>query len=82
MGGALTFAAAQHAGVDAAAPFYGIPDPAICQVGYPEGLTGPGTQGWNQGPRHAWDGEALAPGNLAAPPTRARPTANVQGAPL
>lgn len=30
MGGALTFAAAQHAGVDAAAPFYGIPDPAIC----------------------------------------------------
>lgn len=33
MGGALTFAAAQHAGVDCAAPFYGIPDPAICQVG-------------------------------------------------
>jgi hypothetical protein len=33
MGGALTFAAAQHAGLDAAAPFYGIPDPAICQVG-------------------------------------------------
>lgn len=32
MGGALTFAAAQHAGVDAAAPFYGIPDPAICDV--------------------------------------------------
>ncbi|KAI8464411.1 MAG: dienelactone hydrolase family-domain-containing protein [Monoraphidium minutum] len=31
MGGALTFAAAQHAGVDCAAPFYGIPDPAICQ---------------------------------------------------
>lgn len=30
MGGALSFAAAQHAGVDAAAPFYGIPDPAIC----------------------------------------------------
>eukprot|EP00882_Tetradesmus_deserticola_P011083 GHRQ01011718.1.p1 GENE.GHRQ01011718.1~~GHRQ01011718.1.p1 ORF type:complete len:281 (+),score=86.17 GHRQ01011718.1:216-1058(+) len=30
MGGALTFAAAQHAGVDCAAPFYGIPDPAIC----------------------------------------------------
>lgn len=30
MGGALTFAAAQHAGVSAAAPFYGIPDPAIC----------------------------------------------------
>jgi carboxymethylenebutenolidase len=32
MGGALSFAAAQHAGVDAAAPFYGIPDPAICDV--------------------------------------------------
>jgi carboxymethylenebutenolidase len=32
MGGALTFAAAQHAGVSAAAPFYGIPDPAICDV--------------------------------------------------
>lgn len=32
MGGALTFAAAQHAGVNAAAPFYGIPDPAICDV--------------------------------------------------
>lgn len=32
MGGALTFAAAQHAGVDAAAPFYGCPDPAICDV--------------------------------------------------
>lgn len=31
MGGALTFAAAQHAAVDAAAPFYGIPDRAICQ---------------------------------------------------
>ncbi|GBF90985.1 carboxymethylenebutenolidase [Raphidocelis subcapitata] len=31
MGGALAFAAAQHAGIDAAAPFYGIPDPAICQ---------------------------------------------------
>eukprot|EP00879_Flechtneria_rotunda_P002603 GHRR01002804.1.p1 GENE.GHRR01002804.1~~GHRR01002804.1.p1 ORF type:complete len:161 (+),score=61.43 GHRR01002804.1:500-982(+) len=30
MGGALSFAAAQHAGVDAAAPFYGTPDPAIC----------------------------------------------------
>lgn len=30
MGGALSFAAAQHAGVDCAAPFYGIPDPAIC----------------------------------------------------
>lgn len=30
MGGALAFAAAQHAGVDCAAPFYGIPDPAIC----------------------------------------------------
>eukprot|EP01026_Neomeris_dumetosa_P022097 TRINITY_DN19144_c0_g1_i1.p2 TRINITY_DN19144_c0_g1~~TRINITY_DN19144_c0_g1_i1.p2 ORF type:complete len:271 (+),score=60.51 TRINITY_DN19144_c0_g1_i1:119-814(+) len=30
MGGALTFAAAQHAGVEAAAPFYGIPNPAIC----------------------------------------------------
>jgi carboxymethylenebutenolidase len=32
MGGALSFAAAQHAGVDCAAPFYGIPDPAICDV--------------------------------------------------
>lgn len=32
MGGALTFAAAQHAGVHAAAPFYGCPDPAICDV--------------------------------------------------
>jgi carboxymethylenebutenolidase len=30
MGGALTFAAAQHAGVDCAAPFYGTPDPAVC----------------------------------------------------
>jgi len=30
MGGALTFCAAQHSGVDAAAPFYGTPDPAIC----------------------------------------------------
>eukprot|EP01024_Parvocaulis_polyphysoides_P001511 TRINITY_DN10413_c0_g1_i1.p1 TRINITY_DN10413_c0_g1~~TRINITY_DN10413_c0_g1_i1.p1 ORF type:complete len:269 (-),score=54.62 TRINITY_DN10413_c0_g1_i1:306-1112(-) len=30
MGGALCFAAAQHAGVDAAAAFYGIPNPAIC----------------------------------------------------
>ncbi len=32
MGGALTFCAAQHAGIDAAAPFYGTPNPAICQV--------------------------------------------------
>jgi dienelactone hydrolase len=32
MGGALTLAAAQHAGVDAAVPFYGVPDPAICDV--------------------------------------------------
>lgn len=31
MGGALSFAAAQHAGVDCAAPFYGVADPAICQ---------------------------------------------------
>eukprot|EP00775_Hariotina_reticulata_P010146 gene10146-10304_t len=30
MGGALAFAAAQHAGVECAAPFYGSPDPAIC----------------------------------------------------
>ncbi|KAF8070964.1 RAD4 [Scenedesmus sp. PABB004] len=30
MGGALAFAAAQHAAVECAAPFYGIPDPAIC----------------------------------------------------
>ncbi|GFR47075.1 hypothetical protein Agub_g8762 [Astrephomene gubernaculifera] len=32
MGGALTFCTAQHAGVDAAAPFYGLPPAAICQV--------------------------------------------------
>lgn len=32
MGGALAFCAAQHAGVAAAAPFYGTPNPAICQV--------------------------------------------------
>jgi hypothetical protein len=32
MGGALTFCAAQHSGVDAAAPFYGTPDPSICDV--------------------------------------------------
>ena len=31
MGGALSLAAAQHAGVDCAAPFYGIPAEAICQ---------------------------------------------------
>eukprot|EP00887_Chlorella_sp_A99_P001466 scaffold8.g1466.t1 len=31
MGGALSLAAAQHAGVDAAAPFYGLPDPALAQ---------------------------------------------------
>lgn len=31
MGGALTLCAAQHAGVDAAAPFYGIPGAEICQ---------------------------------------------------
>eukprot|EP01025_Chloroclados_australasicus_P042719 TRINITY_DN4542_c0_g1_i7.p1 TRINITY_DN4542_c0_g1~~TRINITY_DN4542_c0_g1_i7.p1 ORF type:complete len:272 (+),score=31.20 TRINITY_DN4542_c0_g1_i7:44-859(+) len=30
MGGALTFAAAQHTNVDAAIPFYGIPQPGIC----------------------------------------------------
>eukprot|EP01023_Acetabularia_acetabulum_P004036 TRINITY_DN11699_c0_g2_i1.p1 TRINITY_DN11699_c0_g2~~TRINITY_DN11699_c0_g2_i1.p1 ORF type:complete len:269 (-),score=61.06 TRINITY_DN11699_c0_g2_i1:205-1011(-) len=30
MGGALCFASAQHAGVDAAAAFYGIPQAAIC----------------------------------------------------
>ena len=33
MGGALSFAAAQHAKVAAAAPFYGTPNPGICQVG-------------------------------------------------
>lgn len=33
MGGALTLCAAQHAGVDAANPFYGLPGPEICQVG-------------------------------------------------
>ena len=33
MGGALTLIGAQHSDdVDAAAPFYGTPDPAICQV--------------------------------------------------
>lgn len=33
MGGALTFAAAQHAGVTAAAPFYGTPSEAkVCEV--------------------------------------------------
>ncbi|KXZ46757.1 hypothetical protein GPECTOR_41g722 [Gonium pectorale] len=32
MGGALSFCAAQHCGVAAAAPFYGTPNPAICQV--------------------------------------------------
>ncbi|PRW56138.1 carboxymethylenebutenolidase-like protein [Chlorella sorokiniana] len=31
MGGALTLCAAQHAGVDAANPFYGLPGPEICQ---------------------------------------------------
>eukprot|EP00803_Ostreobium_quekettii_P005813 evm.model.scf_128EXC.1 EVM.evm.TU.scf_128EXC.1 scf_128EXC:12966-15565(+) len=31
MGGALTFCAAQHAGVDCAAPFYGTPARAVCQ---------------------------------------------------
>eukprot|EP00877_Chromochloris_zofingiensis_P002022 jgi/Chrzof1/11820/Cz06g11060.t1 len=31
MGGALAFCAAQHSGVDAAVPFYGTPDPAVCQ---------------------------------------------------
>lgn len=50
MGGALTFAAAQHAGVNAAAPFYGIPDPAICDVSVPVLSTGRGWQlfqpGW------------------------------------
>lgn len=30
MGGALTFCAAQHCGVAAAVPFYGSPDPAVC----------------------------------------------------
>lgn len=33
MGGALTLCAAQHAGIDAANPFYGLPGPEICQVG-------------------------------------------------
>jgi carboxymethylenebutenolidase len=32
MGGALTLAASQLAGVDCAAPFYGIPAPEIFQV--------------------------------------------------
>ena len=32
MGGALAFCAAQHAGVDCAAPFYGIPAPTACDV--------------------------------------------------
>lgn len=30
MGGALSMAAAQHAQLTAAAPFYGTPNPAIC----------------------------------------------------
>ena len=42
MGGALTFCAAQHSGVDAAAPFYGTPDPAICDVSGCGGV-------WDQG---------------------------------
>ena len=33
MGGALSFAAAQHANVDCAAPFYGVPSPDYCAVG-------------------------------------------------
>ncbi|GLC38224.1 hypothetical protein PLESTB_001085600 [Pleodorina starrii] len=32
MGGALSFCAAQHCGVAAAAPFYGTPHPAICEA--------------------------------------------------
>ncbi|GIL62041.1 hypothetical protein Vafri_16350 [Volvox africanus] len=32
MGGALSFCAAQHCGVAAAAPFYGTPHPALCEV--------------------------------------------------
>lgn len=32
MGGALAFCAAQHCGVAAAAPFYGTPHPAVCEV--------------------------------------------------
>eukprot|EP00210_Caulerpa_lentillifera_P005876 g5619.t1 len=32
MGGALSFCAAQHAGVDCAALFYGIPPPSACQT--------------------------------------------------
>lgn len=32
MGGALSFATAQHANVDCAAPFYGTPPAAICEV--------------------------------------------------
>lgn len=32
MGGALTFCAAQHCAVEAAAPFYGTPNPAVCEV--------------------------------------------------
>ena len=31
MGGALSFCAAQHAGVDCAVPFYGIPSREVCQ---------------------------------------------------
>lgn len=30
MGGALTFCAAQHSGVDCAVPFYGTPGAAVC----------------------------------------------------
>jgi hypothetical protein len=32
MGGALALIAAQHSGVAAAAPFYGVPEEGICQV--------------------------------------------------
>jgi len=32
MGGALSLAAAQHCGIDCAQPFYGTPNPQLCQV--------------------------------------------------
>lgn len=34
MGGALSYTAAQHCGVNAAVPFYGTPQKQLCQVGH------------------------------------------------
>ncbi len=38
MGGGLALCAAQHAGVDAAAPFYGLPNETYCDVKEIEGV--------------------------------------------